>query len=165
MEPSPTSIASERWLKDIGKRGKPINSTRVDRHKHAELLPLPHVCTYKRLLQPFDSAECIPLRYDADLRCQKLNNVCTHTSSSCMQVTNLAAMGTGNKRYKCKVSDGAGSMEAVLGSEAAKLAAAGDLNEGGIFTMQDYVVNVINDAQKLVVTGKVHLRACRTSRL
>lgn len=79
----------------------------------------------------------------------------------CMQVTNLAALGTGNKRYKCSVSDGAGSMEAVLGSEAAKLAAAGDLKEGGIFTMQDYVVNVINEAQKLVVTGTFHLQACR----
>ncbi len=77
-----------------------------------------------------------------------------------MQVINLAALGTGNKRFKCNVSDGAGSMEAVLGSEAAKLAAAGDLQEGGIFTMRDYVVNVINDAQKLVITGKIHLQAC-----
>ncbi len=76
-----------------------------------------------------------------------------------MQVINLAALGTGNKRFKCNVSDGAGSMEAVLGSEAAKLAAAGDLQEGGIFTMRDYVVNVINDAQKLVITGETYLQA------
>ena len=77
-----------------------------------------------------------------------------------MQVANLAALGIGNKRYKCSVSDGAGSMEAVLGSEAAKLAASGALQEGGTLTMQDYVVNVINDAQKLVITGKLHLQAC-----
>ena len=76
-----------------------------------------------------------------------------------MQVINLAALGTGNKRFKCNVSDGAGSMEAVLGSEAAKLAAAGDLQEGGVFTMRDYVVNVINDAQKLVITGETYLQA------
>ena len=70
-----------------------------------------------------------------------------------MQVINLEAVANG-KRYKCRLSDGAGSVDAILGSEAAKLATAGDINEGGIITMQDYVLNVINDAQKLVVTGE-----------
>lgn len=69
-----------------------------------------------------------------------------------LQVANLAALGTGNKRYKCRVSDGAGGMEALLGSEAAKLAAAGDIQEGAILCILDYVVNVIKDTQILVIT-------------
>ena len=69
-----------------------------------------------------------------------------------LQVTNLEALGTGNKRYKCRISDGSSSMEAVLGSEAAKLAAEGSLQEGGIFSAQDYVLNIINNVQKLFIT-------------
>ena len=71
----------------------------------------------------------------------------------CMQVMSLETVANG-KRYKCLLSDGGGSVDAILGSEAAKLATAGDINEGAIITMQDYVLNVINDAQKLVVTGE-----------
>lgn len=70
-----------------------------------------------------------------------------------MQVLNLEAVANG-KRYKCLLSDGGGSVDAILGSEAAKLATAGEINEGAVITMQDYVLNVINDAQKLVVTGE-----------
>ena len=71
-----------------------------------------------------------------------------------MQVTNLEALGTGNKRYKCRISDGSSSMEAVLGSEAAKLAAEGSLQEGGVLSAQDYVLNIINSVQKLFITCK-----------
>ena len=71
-----------------------------------------------------------------------------------MQVTNLEALGTGNKRYKCRVSDGSSSMDAVLGSEAAKVAATGGIQEGGILSAQDYVLNIINDVQKLFITCK-----------
>lgn len=45
-------------------------------------------------------------------------------------------------------------MDAILGSDAAKLAVAGDIQEGAIVSIVDYVVNVINDAQKLVITGE-----------
>ena len=71
-----------------------------------------------------------------------------------MQVTNLEALGTGNKRYRCRVSDGSSSMDAVLGSEAAKVAATGSIQEGGILSAQDYVLNIINDVQKLFITCK-----------
>ncbi|CAK0786712.1 hypothetical protein CVIRNUC_009926 [Coccomyxa viridis] len=69
-----------------------------------------------------------------------------------LKVTNLEALGTGNKRYKCRISDGSSSMEAVLGSEAAKLAAEGSLQEGGVLSAQDYVLNIINSVQKLFIT-------------
>ena len=46
-------------------------------------------------------------------------------------------------------------MEAVLGSEAAKLAAEGSLQEGGILSAQDYVLNIINNVQKLFITCKL----------
>ena len=71
-----------------------------------------------------------------------------------LQVTNLEALGTGNKRYKCRISDDSSSMEAVLGSEAAKLAAEGSLQEGGVLSAQDYVLNIINSVQKLFITCK-----------
>ena len=71
-----------------------------------------------------------------------------------LQVTNLEALGTGNKRYKCRISDGSSIMEAVLGSEAAKLAAEGSLQEGGVLSAQDYVLNIINNVQKLFITCK-----------
>ena len=45
-------------------------------------------------------------------------------------------------------------MDAILGSDAAKLAVAGDIQEGTIVSIVDYVVNVISDAQKLVITGE-----------
>jgi hypothetical protein len=71
-----------------------------------------------------------------------------------LQISNLEPHGTGNKRFKCLVGDGAASMDAILGSDAAKLAVAGDIQEGAIVSIVDYVVNVINDAQKLVITGE-----------
>ena len=72
-----------------------------------------------------------------------------------LQVTNIEALGTGNKRYRCRISDGSSSMDAVLGSEAAKLAAEGNLQEGGILSAQDYVLNIINNVQKLFITCKL----------
>ena len=116
---------------------------------------LQHDCYGESVLQPVKGVHFVSMLSSVD--CDPLQPAHSqHSLVCCLQVANLAALGTGNKRYKCNVSDGAGSMEAVLGSEAAKLAAAGDLQEGAIFTMQDYVVNVINDAQKLVITGTDH---------